>query len=233
MEGVRETAVGSPGGGHETITLQAETRTPRARTLSASFVRERTPLGELPPARRQRKKNEGKGRARALGRLDPLKHEQYREAERTRKKDAALRAARGEQVVRRTRKRSAMALDAAWGDVDGSLTTAGLPSSPPWKQQARERVAAVLQAAEQRKDERAAAGQKLREWRAALVPSARCGSCATCTQLIRFGGSKVRNAGFCEAVLSRLGADPCAKWQALWGSDPNSEIRVAFTCLDT
>ena len=133
MEGVRETAVGSPGGRHETITLQAETRTPRARTLSASFVRERTPLGELPPARRQRKKNEGKGRARALGRLDPLKHEQYLEAERTRKKDAALRAARGEQVVRRTGKRSAMALDAAWGDVDGSLTTAGLPSSPAWK----------------------------------------------------------------------------------------------------
>ena len=74
---MRETAVGSPGGRHETITLQAETRTPRARTLSTSFVRERTPQGELPPARRQRKKNEGKGRARALGRLDPLKHEQY------------------------------------------------------------------------------------------------------------------------------------------------------------
>ena len=62
-------------------------------------MRERTPLDELPPARRQRKKNEGKGRARALGRLDPLKHEQYREAKRTRKKEAALRAARGEQVV--------------------------------------------------------------------------------------------------------------------------------------
>lgn len=233
MEGVRETAVGLPGGRHETITLQAETRTPRARTLSACFVRERTPLGELPPARRQRKKNEGKGRARALGRLDPLKHEQYLEAERTRKKDAALRAARGEQVVRRTGKRSAMALDAPWGDVDGSLTTAGLPSSPAWKQQARERVAAELQAAEQREDERAAAGQKLREWRAALAPSARCGSCATCTELIRFGGSKVRNAGLCEAVLSRLGADPCAKWCDLWGSGPNSEIRAAFMCLDT
>ena len=54
MEAVREAAVGSPGGRHETITLQAETRTPRGRTLSASFVRERTPLGELPPARRQR-----------------------------------------------------------------------------------------------------------------------------------------------------------------------------------
>ena len=205
--------MGSPGGQHETITLHSETATPRRRTLSASFVRERTPLGELPPARWQRKKNEGKARARALGRLDPLKHEQYLEAERTRKKDAALRAARGEQVVRRTGKRSAMALQAAWGDVK---TTAGLSSTPPWKQQARERVAAELQAAHQRNDERAAAGQKLREWRAALAPSARCGSCATCTQLIRFGGSKVRNAGLCEAVLSRLGADPCAKRQALW-----------------
>ena len=61
-------------------------------------------------------KNEGKARARALGRLDPLKHEQYLEAERTRKKDAALQAARGEQVVRRTGKRCVMA-HAAWGDV--------------------------------------------------------------------------------------------------------------------
>ena len=66
-----------------------------------------------------------------------------------------------------------MALDAAWGNVDGLLTTAGLPSSPPWKRQARERVAAELQAAKQRKDERAAAGQKLCEWRAALGPQMR------------------------------------------------------------
>ena len=92
MEAVRETAVGSPGGRHATITLQAETRTPRARTLSASFVRERTPLGELPPAQRQRKKNEGKARARALDRLDPVKHEMYLESERVRKRDAALSA---------------------------------------------------------------------------------------------------------------------------------------------
>ena len=92
-------------------------------------------------------KNEGQARGRALGRLDPLKHEQYKEAERTRKIDAALRAARGEQVVRRTGKRCDMA-HAAWGDVDGFLTTVGLPSSPPWKKQARERVAAELQAAQ-------------------------------------------------------------------------------------
>ena len=228
---MRETAVGSPGGRHETVTLQAETRTPRARTLSASFRRERTPQSELPPARRQRKKNEGNNRARALGRLDPLKHEQYLETERTRKKDAALRVARGEQVVRRAgRKRSAMVLQAARGDGNGSLMAAGLPPSPPWKKQARERVAAELQAAQQ-PNARAVAGQKLREWRAALAPSARCGSCATCAQLIRFGGSKVRNAGLCEAVLLQLGADPCAKRQALWHRGPNSEIRVASTCL--
>ena len=129
---VREAAVASPGGRHETVTLQAETRTPRARTLSASFVRERTPMGELPPARRQRMKNQGNNRARALVRLDPLEHERYLEAERTRKKHAALRVARGEQVVRRAeRKSSAMALQAARGDGNGSLTTAGLPPSPP------------------------------------------------------------------------------------------------------
>ena len=204
MEGVRETAVGSPGGQHETITLQAETRTPRARTLSASFVRERTPLGELPPALRQRKKNEGKRRARALGRLDPLKHEQYLEAERARKRDAALRAERDE-IVRRPGKRSA-----AWcSDVVGSLAAnassiAEVPS-PPWKQQARERVAAELQALEQRKEERAARGQLCRERLAALAPSARCGSCATCALLIRFGGARTQHTGKCMVALSRLG----------------------------
>lgn len=159
--------MGSPGGQHETITLHSETATPRRRMLSASFVRVRTPIGELPPARRQRMKNEGQARGRALGRLDPLKHEQYKEAERTRKKDATLRAARGKQVVRRTGKRCDMA-HAAWGDVDGFLTTVGLPSSPPWKKQARERVAAELQAAQQ-PNARAAAGQKLREWCAVVI----------------------------------------------------------------
>ena len=96
--------MGSPGGRHDTVTLQAETTTPRARTLSASFVRECTPLGELPPAQRQRKKNEGKARARASLRLDPVKHGQYLEAERARKRDAALRAERDE-IVRRPGKR--------------------------------------------------------------------------------------------------------------------------------
>ena len=104
MEAVRETAVGSRGGKHETITLQAETTTPRRRTLSASFLRERTPVGELPLAQRQRKKNEGKARERALCRLFPDKHCLYKEAERARKQDAALRAERGE-IVRRPGKR--------------------------------------------------------------------------------------------------------------------------------
>ena len=183
MEGMRETAVGSPGGRHETITLQAETRTPRARTLSACFVRECTPLGEPPPARRQRKKNEGKARARALLRLDPVKHGQYREAERARKSGAAQRAASGELKARGSRKRP---FDEGAVHVD-----AGMPS-PPWKQQARERVLADLQALEQREEERVARGQLARERRAARalaarLASTRCGSCATCTQLIMFG----------------------------------------------
>ena len=40
MKSVEE-SVRSPGGRHETVTLQAETMTPRRRTLSASFVRPR------------------------------------------------------------------------------------------------------------------------------------------------------------------------------------------------
>ena len=195
MEAVRETAVGSPGGRHETVTLQAETRTPRARTLSASFVRECTPLGELPPARRQRKKNEGKARARALLRLDPVKHGQYREAERARKSGAAQRAACGELTARGSRKRSC--------DEGAVPVDAGMPS-PPWKQQARQRVMADLQASEQWKQERAVRGQLYRERLAILAPSARCGSCATCELLIRFGGARTQHTGKCLVALSRL-----------------------------
>ena len=194
MEAVREAAVGSPGGRHETVTLQAETTTPRARTLSASFVRECTPLGELPPAQRQRKKNEGKARARASLRLDPVKHGQYLEAERERKSGAAQRAAHGELKARGSKKRL----------CGESAVHVGMPS-PPWKQQARERVAAKLQASEQWKEERAARGQLLRERRAALAPGARCGSCATCVVLIRFGGTRIQNSGKCLLALSHLG----------------------------
>ena len=150
-----ETAVGSPGGRHETITLQAETRTPRGRTLFASFVRDRTPPSELPPAQRQRKKNEGKGRARAMLRLDSVKHDQYLEAERTRKRVAAQRAAGGEMVDVRAQETPRHAVGGAHAELP----------SPAWKQQARERVAAEMQAIQQRKDERAARGQKAREQR--------------------------------------------------------------------
>ena len=192
MEAVRETAVGSCGGKHETITLQAETTTPRRRTLSASFLRERTPVGELPLAQRQRKKNEGKARERALCRLFPDKHCLYKEAERARKQDAALRAERGE-IVRRPGKRKHSA--AAWyGSPAADASSIAEVPSPPWKQQARERVAADMQALEQRKEERAARGQLSRERRAAQrVSGARCGSCATCAELIMFGGQRPQN----------------------------------------
>jgi hypothetical protein len=206
MEAVRETAVHETitrrqardrqDGRHETITLQAETTTPRARTHAASFVRECTPLGELPPARRQRNKNEGKARARAVLRLDPVKHGQYREAERARKSGAAQRAARGELEARGSKKRLFCE-----GAVD---LDAGIPS-PPWKQQARQRVAADLQASEQRKAQRVAYGQLCRERRAALAPGARCGSCATCVLLIRFGGTRTQHTGKCETALLSLG----------------------------
>ena len=49
-------------------------------------------------------KNEGKARARTLDRLDPVKHEQYLASERARKQDAALRLARGEKVVQRSKR---------------------------------------------------------------------------------------------------------------------------------
>ena len=73
------------GEGHETVTLQAETQTPRRRTLVASFVRERTPPGELPLGRRKRLKAESSARSRARCRLDPEKHDQYLVTERARK----------------------------------------------------------------------------------------------------------------------------------------------------
>ena len=54
------------------------------------------------------------------------------------------------------------------------LIDAGTPS-PPWKQQARERVLAELQALGQREEERVARGQLARERRAArALASTRC-----------------------------------------------------------
>ena len=84
-----ESTVASPGGTHETITLHAETRTPRRRTLSASFVRKCTPPGEVPPARRKRLKAESSTRSRAMCRLEPEKHTKYLVAERARKQGAS------------------------------------------------------------------------------------------------------------------------------------------------
>ena len=200
---MREAAVGSPGGRHETVTLQAQTTTPRARTLSASFVRECTPPGELPPAQRQRKKNEGKARARALIRLDPVKHGQYCEAERARKSGAAQRAACGELKSRGSRKRPCDESGLVMKAAEGSSSDAGMPS-PPWKQQARQRVMVALQASERFKEERAARGQLYRERLAILAPGARCGLCATCKLLIRFGGARTQHTGKCLVALSRL-----------------------------
>ena len=179
---------------HETITLLAETRTPRARMISATFLRECTPLVELPPARRQRKKNEGKARARAMDRLDPVKHEQNLEAERARTQNAALRSARGELFPRSSQKRSRR---------DGASAAPVELPSPAWKRQARERMSAEQQVAQQRKDERAARGKQAREQRTILSSGARCGSCTTCAQLKRFGGTRHQN-GPCHTALSRL-----------------------------
>ena len=72
-------------GDFQRVTLEAETNTPRARTVTASYLRAMTPEDEGRPARRQRMKNIGKARARAIIRLDPIKHEAYREAEAARK----------------------------------------------------------------------------------------------------------------------------------------------------
>ena len=80
-----EAAASSGGGRHEKITVTAVTTTPRARSLSASYLRERTPVGELPPARRMRLKAESSARSRAMCRLYPEKHAQYKVAERARK----------------------------------------------------------------------------------------------------------------------------------------------------
>ena len=73
-----------PGDSHDTVTLHTRTSTPRARSLTATFKRVRTPPGESQPAMRQREKNEGKARARAVCRLNPIDHERYKAAERAR-----------------------------------------------------------------------------------------------------------------------------------------------------
>ena len=86
---IREEAVASEDGRHEMVTLTKVTSTPRARSLTATFKRELTPPGESQPARRQRKKNEGKARVRAVCRLDDDEHSRYKAAERERKRSRA------------------------------------------------------------------------------------------------------------------------------------------------
>ena len=124
----------------ETITLRAETTTPRRRTLLATYVRQRTPPVELPPARRKRLKAESSARSRALCRLNPEKHTQYLLAERKRKQDAAptLASAATRPQQRRCVTSLAMHVD---------------PPSPEWKQKARERVNKVLAPWHQRQAE--------------------------------------------------------------------------------
>ena len=134
-------------------------------------------------------------RARAMDRLDPVKHDQNLEAERARTHNAALRSARGELFPRSSQKRSRR---------DGASAAPVELPSPAWKRQARERVSAEQQAAQQRKDERAARGKQARERRTILSSGARCGSCATCALLIRFGGTRLKPNGPCHTALSRL-----------------------------
>jgi len=54
-EKIAEVAEPTADGRHEIVTLRTETSTPRARSLTTTFKRDRTPLGESQPARRQRK----------------------------------------------------------------------------------------------------------------------------------------------------------------------------------
>ena len=89
----RGEAAASSGGRHEKITLTTVTTTPRARSLSASYLRERTPLGELPPARRKRLKAESSSRSRAMCRLYPEKHTEHKAADCERKRLASGEAA--------------------------------------------------------------------------------------------------------------------------------------------
>ena len=56
-------------GSQEVVTLVLETTTPRHRTLSQSFLRESTPAGELPPARRTRHSAESSRRSYHMTKL--------------------------------------------------------------------------------------------------------------------------------------------------------------------
>jgi hypothetical protein len=129
---VSESEVESHDGRHATVTLHAETTTPRRHTLLATFLRDRTPIADSRLARRQRRKNYGKARARALDRLDSVKNTENLEAERARRR-AAPAHARAYPVSRNHAR------------TEGAVVVRADLPSPAWKQNARERVAAELQ----------------------------------------------------------------------------------------
>ena len=115
LEGVRERRVREEP--LEVVTLLVETSTPQRRTLSESYTHVRTPIGELPMARRARLNASSSARSRAMLRLQPAKQEQ-RLAERKRKRDAAPKKRRDAGRGRtRTQK------DSAWqrAEVDRQL----------------------------------------------------------------------------------------------------------------
>ena len=103
VEDVRETRVRD--GEVEMVTLHAVTNTPRQRTISASYYRQCTPIGELHATWLKRRSAESSARSRAMCRLQPSKHAQQL-ADRKRKRDAAPKkvrdAGRGRTPSRKT-----------------------------------------------------------------------------------------------------------------------------------
>ena len=86
LEGVRERRVRE--GPLEVVTLLVETSTPRRRTLSESYMHVRTPLGELPLARRARLNKSSSARSRAMLRLQPGRQAQHLRERKQKRKTA-------------------------------------------------------------------------------------------------------------------------------------------------
>ena len=182
---VAETAVASQDGLHETVTLWAETATPRRRPVSESYKRVRTPLGELPPARRRRKKTESMVRSRAVLKLHPIEHDRHLEADRARKKEAARR----EQAAREARERDA-----------AELAEQAAQNAAQLERETAQKAAELEREAAQRSAQKAEAQRRFNYlWR--FLRKQRCGSCTTCAP-----GGRVRSRASapCEMVLSRL-----------------------------
>ena len=161
---VAETAVASQDGLHETVTLWAETATPRRRPVSESYKRVRTPLGELPPARRRRKKTESMVRSRAVLKLHPIEHDRHLEADRARKKEAARR----EQAAREARERDA-----------AELAEQAARKAAQLERETAQKAAELEREAAQRSAQKAEAQRRFNYlWR--FLRKQRCGSCTTC-----------------------------------------------------